>query len=483
MCKIYRQAREVIIWLGPSEDHVEPAKHLITALCALSRDQRRRLLPDHVNSPTTLGALRPELLYDKSHWVFLAQFLRRSWFNRTWVLQEVLLARQKIVLCGQEHVFDWDGLCVVSDFLTTAVWRLAFTDPDWLGFNGVMPYYNSATRLKSATRDLGTHQTLLRCLVHARSRDCSEDIDKVFSLYGVAATYNAPGVPRLRADYELTVEQAFINTAKYILLSSDDLHLLANAEGSSFQKLQLPSWVPDWTVKDPIGFKTGHHRYWATGTMRKTGIEFPEDGILRLKAVQIAHIASCAESKRSIAQNRDITKSLNLLDDIGDRYHTGELAIEALWRTWLFNTGPDRQYPAPDYLASSFITWVSERIRGNNPSTDSQIAALQNLVNPTGSVTRDDVPSASFDSCFRSRMCLTLFRTNDGRLGLGSESTESGDSIWLVPGSPIPLILRKKAGSMPERYTLVSGSYLHGAMRGEAFGRDIQVGLEWVDLA
>lgn len=73
--------------------------------------------------------------------------------------------------------------------------------------------------------------------MHARIVGCSEDKMKSFSAHGVAAMYDAPGLPRLRTNHELTVEQAFIEAAEYVFffLSRDDLHLLANAEETRFR--------------------------------------------------------------------------------------------------------------------------------------------------------------------------------------------------------------------------------------------------------
>jgi hypothetical protein len=50
-------------------------------------------------------------------------------------------------------------------------------------------------------------------------------------------------------------------------------------------------------------------------------------------------------------------------------------------------------------------------------------------------------------------------------LGVGSESLLEHDSIWIIPGSRVPLILREtNLGA----FRVVGGTYVHGFMKGEA---------------
>jgi hypothetical protein len=57
------------------------------------------------------------------------------------------------------------------------------------------------------------------------------------------------------------------------------------------------------------------------------------------------------------------------------------------------------------------------------------------------------------------------FRTKRGAFGIGTQCLRKDDSIWIVFGCRVPIILRRVAGS--EHYQLVGGSYTHGLMDGE----------------
>lgn len=97
-----------------------------------------------------------------------------------------------------------------------------------------------------------------------------------------------------------------------------------------------------------------------------------------------------------------------------------------------------------------------------------------------------------FELCFSHRVLLRLFLTNTGHLGLGTDALLPNDTLWLVPGSRVPLILRPFPGSYGERgksrYSLIGGAYVHGIMHGELLNDPMCAPLhdgqseEWVEI-
>jgi len=73
-----------------------------------------------------------------------------------------------------------------------------------------------------------------------------------------------------------------------------------------------------------------------------------------------------------------------------------------------------------------------------------------------------------FDSPFTSGRRLA--RTAKGHLGLVPEAAESGDSIALLKGGKVPLILRKEDEHM---WRIVGEAYVDGVMKGEAFDEEL----------
>jgi len=72
-------------------------------------------------------------------------------------------------------------------------------------------------------------------------------------------------------------------------------------------------------------------------------------------------------------------------------------------------------------------------------------------------------------------MNLRLFLTSQKYIGLGSESLQMGDVVWIVQGSRVPLILREVQTNV---YRLVGGAYIHGFMHGEA----LQLNADFINI-
>jgi hypothetical protein len=56
-----------------------------------------------------------------------------------------------------------------------------------------------------------------------------------------------------------------------------------------------------------------------------------------------------------------------------------------------------------------------------------------------------------------------VFFTADGIVGVGPASLQSGDTVTIIHGCRLPLILRPRGRD----YRLLGTAYVHGAMRGE----------------
>jgi hypothetical protein len=110
MGKIYSQARGVAIWLGEERDDSKLAMALI---------QR---WGDGINAAMKLGedqwVLKPleaflkfiEDPYDEKSIKALNLLLRRDYWRRLWIIQEIVLAKTRVLFCG-EDVVEYNLLC------------------------------------------------------------------------------------------------------------------------------------------------------------------------------------------------------------------------------------------------------------------------------------------------------------------------------------------------------------------------------------
>ncbi|KAE8153767.1 heterokaryon incompatibility protein-domain-containing protein [Aspergillus avenaceus] len=100
MQMIYGYADRVVVWLGEAEDNSDEAiEHIRVA----AEDNS----PTHIPSP--MGEARAKLFDHNA----CLKLLQRPWFERTWILQEVGLARNIAIMCGSAKINGysfWLGL-------------------------------------------------------------------------------------------------------------------------------------------------------------------------------------------------------------------------------------------------------------------------------------------------------------------------------------------------------------------------------------
>jgi hypothetical protein len=106
MSKIYRGASRTLVWLG---DEDLTTKRAIYALEELITDYEKGYYWD-------IEACSGQFAED---WRSFENLLCRPWFSRVWVVQELLMSRQPIFVCGQYYI-AWEDLykaaCIVEGY-------------------------------------------------------------------------------------------------------------------------------------------------------------------------------------------------------------------------------------------------------------------------------------------------------------------------------------------------------------------------------
>ena len=144
MAEVYSLATSVCVWLGEASDDSNLALNFITRIVNL--DDFDRLVADRRT---------PE------EWAALSSLMRRTWFSRRWVVQEIALAARATLYCGGAFV-DWSDFAdAVSLFeavesesymISKSIMRSDLYNhvPDFLGEIKFL----GATRLVEATSNL-----------------------------------------------------------------------------------------------------------------------------------------------------------------------------------------------------------------------------------------------------------------------------------------------------------------------------------------
>ena len=195
MAVIYNQADIVRVWLGEDSSKSDIAMDFVGDLVNLNNID--------------------ELSSQMNHkWAAFRDLLRREWFNRRWILQEIALARRALVYCGKKSV-EWETFAYAVSLFTakSAQLKRLFMaspdhnfDPDYLGeLNALgakilIDVTNNMFR-KHDNGDIEEHLVSLEGLMSLLSMfEASNPHDTIYAILWLA--YDAtPGAARPAAIY------------------------------------------------------------------------------------------------------------------------------------------------------------------------------------------------------------------------------------------------------------------------------------------
>ncbi len=106
MGDIYRRAHKVVVWLGPAGEDSD--------LAMVGLERSSLYLPG-INLPPRKEELSKHGIPDVGSpvWLALGCLYRRKWFGRLWTFQEIMLAAEILMICGQKTA-EWTKFAAVA---------------------------------------------------------------------------------------------------------------------------------------------------------------------------------------------------------------------------------------------------------------------------------------------------------------------------------------------------------------------------------
>lgn len=222
MGRIYTLAHHTVIYLGPL---TVASEALLKALASRTGTEEEVIIGDLNLSAIDSGRL---------------DLLRRPWFNRVWVLQELILARDPWVQCGKLRL-RWNR---IYDFLyPTAQPQGSSMSREDMTLSGMQKFrnlYHASLFSETPKPDL------LDLIASRRGLGVSDGRDMIFAHLGLAS--DLPD-HRIAVDYKKSCRRVYEDFALYVMEKFDISHITCHVEDiPPEQQMQgLPSWVPDWT--------------------------------------------------------------------------------------------------------------------------------------------------------------------------------------------------------------------------------------------
>ncbi|KAL8904144.1 MAG: hypothetical protein Q9207_003468 [Kuettlingeria erythrocarpa] len=226
MGQIYSCAKQVLAWLGRGTEYSEKAVDFVGMLFKeienMRNEQVRPSLTTLLSSPNTPRTMLSNLRVT-SKWRALRDLLLNSWFERVWVMQEVIMAcvkidtstqtKDPIMLCFEKRVLGFDVLAEVlgileTDNLLLTLFTFGATGDGSTGL-GVAPPGLKSVRLFSRLRtDVSRNQEirLYTGLHNAWDFKSSNDRDKLYAVRGFCGQALDAKLP---LDYDAPVEEVY----------------------------------------------------------------------------------------------------------------------------------------------------------------------------------------------------------------------------------------------------------------------------------
>ena len=252
MGEIYSKATETIAWLGVGVDNSGKALQLIDVLAISPVKDGHNPLLDERNQALKWLNNDPTGTKYEHHWAALLKLYQRSYWNRVWIIQEIVFAKKILVVCGSKHT-TWESIAKAINAIMPrpgdqnirpSLTVLIVRKPTGMG--NVLPIDAFRGLIRDAAGRVSKYRSLLNVLTRLDESLVSNRRDKVYALLNLIRDgYSL--VPR--PDYEISVENLFIAVTTAMIIANKDLDVICYGKSSALPI--LPSWVPNWGDKLP----------------------------------------------------------------------------------------------------------------------------------------------------------------------------------------------------------------------------------------
>lgn len=380
----------------------------------------------------------------------------------------------------------WEELCTAAEAIDMIHYSLVV---DW-------EHLRIMSLQRYQARRVGNDLGLLRLLLVERTQSATDDRDKVFDLLSLATDVGMEQGERgtclpVRADYHLKTREVYTEVARSIITGYNSLSILT-AAGLLREPVihDLPSWVPDWSRRQPgkaLMSRQGESNYKAcNGSPARC--EISTDGLrLTVSGILCDRISRTGRPLDvEVDSTRVLLKWIKLAED--EMLDPEQLIVldklSTFRRTIVTNRSLMGDGPPTDFELSAFFEWFRTMMKAAGQDLPRSV-----FRSPDGLDVETNSGCAHFTSLDREACnSRCFFLTAKGFMGIGPPAIVSGDMVCVVRGACLPLILREVdvadedagngAGREPRKVVLVGDAYVDGLTYGEAYDESVLQELE-----
>jgi len=432
MSRIYGNAAQVIAWLGEEDDDTELAFNEFKRATQVLQEIHRDLLAASIITKDTSASEAETLVlsnwplpfYMSGNWTAASNIFNRDFFQRVWIIQEIVLGRDVLVRCGSFTV-DW---AVLSSVARLQQFTLRSAPESTSIINSIrQDRHTRGTKIKPS--DLMFYSSFFLATNHR---------DKLYGTFGLLEG------PAPVVSYSATVEEVYVAATVHFIDVSSSLEVLCSKIGPGSDT--LPSWVPDLRITSSILQR----------------IESPSDLSEHLKTTDTLTFSA---SRDQLVVNGYLLAEIQCL---GDTFYANEVstAYHVQWMEMAYHAAEASggcEFPRNYHR----LLWANdEAVKPASPRYEQNIAGFDSWcfwmdynyakgtaryrgVEPSLKGWQEDFANRMVRQCTGRRAMLTI----ENELVLGPEDSQVGDVVCWLLGCPVPLLLRQ-AG----RYVHVEGS-------------------------
>ena len=420
-----------------------------------------------------------------------ALFRQVSWWRRVWVVQESVLARERVVLLGKERC-EWEDLRLAQRAL---VWMSVTQEEvvsDYGAIGGANSVYHHVNVIGSTTMHFWSLEGMFRKSVDEAKRgisqgevpedsigiplldvllsttsggeksvEASKPLDRIYGLRGLVRSKDRDKIP---VSYpNMTLPKILFIVGK-LLLEKYGPVIMAYCRPTDYSP-ELPSWAPDMvsTMGPLIGERTepGREVYHASRDTQWVPTEFPaavyDNRTITLRGVFIGTVAEIGSAFRTWPE------------------HPQYLAECRSWFAELTRMiqrhgAADPQLLA-DCLADLWRVPIADRGLLTREKREDAFRRGFEVLTSTATGAAFTLPAWLASESFMYRRAWLVyprraFVDNAGRPGLGPKEVQAGDQLVIFTGAPAPFVVRGRGDG---RFTMLGSVYVYGRMDGEAF--------------
>lgn len=504
MRDIYARAKLVLIWLGKEMRYTKDAFQMIPNLARrfVARQVNEALTGDRMPYIQTLDDIPDKeglQLENDLLWQAIFDLFSRTYFRRTWIVQEIVVASRARVFCGSQEA-DWMRFHWAASYVTTTTYLLHQMS-SIKSIVLISAISEIQARFKQTQADC-----LLDILFLCQGSSATDPRDKVYGLLGLhnrhERNFHKTKIPMI--DYRKRPSQIYQEVAKYMISVDQDLRIFQGQTLTAKLVCGMPSWVPDWSTRAegaPAAFLVVHyklHLYIKPSLRFRRGSLFVR-GVMVDKIDHVIGIMSCENpfphlkdiilrlsQSQSITGAHDTSVQVNDFDLLlgawevlsSRTYRTSQSFQEALWRTLIGNVANlelARSSFQQHFHAVVAIMLLRERgvvFEHIRESVEIEMdEASKEILND------DEIAQYLWDYAYKcngqpyfAELVNTIhgrvfFTTSQGYMGFAAPGTKPGDHVSILGGGWTPFVLRESPGRF---YTMLGESYVHGLMDGES---------------